>query len=124
MAFMEKKLKAVYWGRHGETISCLFLRLKGYRIIARNLRSPFGEVDIIASKKNTLCFVEVKARHTQFNALEALSISQRNRLIRAAKSFLSQNLRYGNHDIRFDLIAIAPKRWPKHIQNAWDETFT
>jgi len=118
---MDKKLKAVRLGHWAESISCWLLRLKGYRIIVRNLRTPVGEVDIIAKRANTLCFIEVKARKTHFSALHAVSLHQQKRIVRAAKSFLSRNQRYCGHQIRFDLIAIAPKHWPKHIQNAWTE---
>ena len=119
--YHNKKQKALRRGKWGETISCFMLRLKGYHIIARNMRLPVGEIDIIAKRANILCFIEVKARKTERAALEALGIHQQKRILRAAKSFLSRNQRYGNHQIRFDLITISPKNWPKHIQNAWTE---
>jgi len=119
---MNKKLKAVQRGHWAESISCWFLRLKGYRIIQRNLRTPMGEIDIIAVRCHVLCFIEVKARRTQRTALDALSRSQQKRIIRTAKSFLSRNQRYGDHHIRFDFIAIVPRHWPRHIKNAWTDT--
>jgi putative endonuclease len=118
---MEKKRKALRFGHLSESLACWFLRFKGYRVVKRNLRLPMGEIDIIAIHGNTLCFIEVKARETHASALHALSPHQQKRIIRAAKSFLSHNQRYCNHEIRFDLIAITKKKWPIHIQNAWTE---
>jgi len=114
-----RKLKAVYFGQLGEELACFALRLKGYRILERNLRTPVGEIDIIALRKQTLCFIEVKARKHQSDALYALSLSQQKRILRAAEAFLSTNQRYCGHIIRFDLMAIAPLHWPLHIENAW-----
>ena len=119
----QKKLKAVGFGLWGETLACQALRLKGYKILKRNHKTPFGEIDIIAKRRQTLCFVEVKSRAKHEDAMHALSLSQQKRIIRAAKSFLSVNQGYCMFDIRFDFIAIAPLQWPKHIENAWlDDT--
>ncbi len=114
-----KKLRAVNFGRWGEGLACLFLRLKGYRIVARNMRLPQGEVDIIARRGQTLCFIEVKSRNTQTQALESLSPFQQKRIVRAARGFLSGNPRYCTYTMRFDLIAISAKHWPVHLKNAW-----
>lgn len=118
-----QKLKAVYFGRWGEGLACLYLRLKGYRILERNLRTPVGEIDIVARHKKTLCFIEVKSRRTRAEALEALSVFQQKRIVRAAGAFLSYNPRYCDHDIRFDFIGITSLGRPLHLKNAWfDET--
>jgi Holliday junction resolvase-like predicted endonuclease len=114
-----KKLKAWHFGRHGEALACLLLRLKGYRILERNKKIGGVEVDIIAHKAKTLCFIEVKSRKTRSQALEAISYFQQKRIVRAARSFLSANPRYCEGSIRFDLIAISSNRWPVHIKNAW-----
>ena len=115
----KQKLKAVYFGRFGETFACFALRLKRYRIIARNVRTNAGEIDIIARHGKTLCFIEVKSRKTHRLALESLSVRQQNRIIRAAWAFLSQNPRYSTYQIRFDFMAVVAYRWPLHLKNAW-----
>ena len=118
-----EKQTAFYYGRWGEDLACLYLRLKGYRILARNHRNRFGEIDIIARRRKTLVFIEVKSRKTQGDALYALSSFQQKRIVNAAKSFLSVNPRYCGHEIRFDFLAISRAKWPCHIKNAWfDET--
>ncbi len=111
------------FGRLAEHLAALLLRLKGYQILARQLRAArgigAGEIDIIAKRGHTLAFVEVKARATQTQALEALSHTQQGRLQRAALIYVSEHPGFSTFDLRFDLIAIAPWRLPSHIQNAW-----
>lgn len=71
-------------GRRAELIACTLLRLKGYRILAERVRAPVGEIDIIATRGNTLVFVEVKQRRTRAAALESITAKQRRRIERAA----------------------------------------
>lgn len=116
---IDKKLKAVRFGRWGEELAVWVLRLQGYRILTRNLRTRTAEIDIIAQKGRTLCFIEVKSRPREELALQAFSTFQQKRLIVAAEAFLSANQRYAGHVIRFDFMAISPCKWPRHIKNAW-----
>ncbi len=115
----DKKLKAVRFGRWGEELAVWTLRLKGYRILARNLRTRVGEIDIVALKGRTLCFIEVKSRPSLDLALQSFSVAQQKRQIVAAEAFLSANQRYADSDIRFDFMAISPHRLPRHLKNAW-----
>jgi putative endonuclease len=110
-------------GRRSESLAALWLRLKGYRILARRLRTPMGEVDLVAARGKSLVFVEVKARVTLAGAAEALTPRQRGRIEHAARLFLSRNPRYASHNIRFDLMLVAPRRLPRHIVQAFDATF-
>ena len=59
-------------GRGAETIAAMYLRMHGWRILARRARVPGGEVDIVARRGRTLAFVEVKARGTEESAAFAL----------------------------------------------------
>ena len=68
-----RRIKAWRRGRWAERRAALFLRLKGFRIIARGYKSPVGEIDIVARRGNLLAFVEVKARATLDGAAEALT---------------------------------------------------
>jgi len=121
---MENKHKIAFnFGRWGEDAACLYLRLKGYRILERNYRSGVGEIDIIAKRKQALVFIEVKSRHFMVDALNSLTQFQQKRITNAAKSFLSANHRYCGFETRFDFLAISFNEWPRHIENAWlDET--
>jgi len=96
------------------------LRAKGYRILARRLRTPVGEVDIVALNRGVLIIVEVKRRKTQTAALEAISHRQRQRLARAASFIDRQYSRPGvDRGLRFDVVVVQPYRWPRHLKDAW-----
>jgi len=107
-------------GLRAETIAALFLRLKGYRILARRFSSPVGEIDLVARRGTSLVFVEVKARPTLDAAAESIRTMQRARIVRAAEAFLSRHPQYVNHFARFDAILIAPGRLPRHLISAFD----
>ena len=106
-------------GRRAETIAALLLRLKGYRILSRRLRTPSGEIDVLARRGNLIVIVEVKARATPDEALASLSPRQQQRLAAAAAWLPNWRPALAGLDIRFDLIAVAPRHWPRHIPNAW-----
>ena len=116
-------MKSGTFGALAEQIAAWLIRLKGYRILARQLRPArgvgAGEIDIVAKRGHTLAFVEVKARATTAQALEALSHQQRGRIQRAAIAYMSDHPKFAKFNMRFDLIAIAPWQIPNHIQNAW-----
>jgi|TARA_B100000315_G_scaffold231608_1_gene243072 putative endonuclease len=116
---MKARIRAIKFGALAEHIAAGLLRLKGYRILARQLRSPLGEIDIIARRGRTLAFVEVKARSTLTQAIEALSFHQRGRIHRAALAYTAHHPNFAGFDLRFDLIAVAPWQLPRHLPNAW-----
>ena len=115
----DKRRVANRWGVSAETWAAWLLRLRGYRILARRVRTPVGEIDIIAQKGRTVVFVEVKARPNVATALSAVSSRQRDRIARAAATYLARHPHLTNTDARFDVIAVAPGRIPHHLQNAW-----
>jgi putative endonuclease len=106
-------------GRRSEALAVWLLRLKGYRILARGLRSHLGEIDIVAARGKTVVFVEVKARGEVAQAAEALSRRQQGRIVRATSAFLAQRPRLANHQVRFDVILLTPGALPRHIADAW-----
>ncbi|NJO55371.1 MAG: YraN family protein [Rhodospirillales bacterium] len=112
-----QKQKAERYGRAAESLAAVLLRLKRYRLIARDLRTPVGEIDLIAQRGNLVAFVEVKARTGE--ATEVLSAGQRRRIVRAAELFLASRPDLARMDVRFDLIIIGGRRWPRHIQAAF-----
>ena len=105
-------------GRGAETLACWYLRLKGWRILARRARVPGGEVDIIARRGRTLAFVEVKARATQEEAAWALDDWRLRRVVAAAERLAPRYMREGD-DVRIDALFIVPRRWPRHLANIW-----
>lgn len=113
------KKSAYRFGRFAEHLSCWRLRLGGYTILHCGYQAAGGEIDIIARRGNVLAFIEVKARQTLDEASHALGPAQRRRIERTALAFLGQNVNLANLDARFDLIVLAPRRWPRHLVAAW-----
>jgi putative endonuclease len=105
-------------GRGAETLACWYLRLKGWRILARRARVPGGEVDIVARRGRTLAFVEVKARATEQAAEFALDEWRLRRVAVAAERLAPRYMR-ANDDIRIDALFIVPGRWPRHLADVW-----
>ncbi len=106
-------------GRRQEVLAALWLMLKGYRILGFRLRTPEGEVDLLAQRGRVLAAVEVKSRATLAEALEAVTASQRDRLRRAAGALAARRPSLLRLNLRLDLIAIAPLSWPRHVRDAW-----
>lgn len=87
------------------------------------MRTPAGEIDVVARRGDILVFVEVKARSTVVVALEAVTPRQRRRIERAALWFSArQGSRFRTVRMRFDVIAVRPWRWPVHLSDAWRPT--
>jgi putative endonuclease len=106
-------------GLRAEALAALALRLKGYRLVARRMKTRAGEIDLIARRGRSLVFVEVKARADFDGAAEALLARQRARLARAAELFVSTRPQWQAFDMRFDVVLVAPRRWPRHLVDAW-----
>jgi putative endonuclease len=109
-------------GLSAESRAALFLIAKAYRILARRWKTPFGEVDIVARRRNDLVFVEVKARENFDAAAEAVTDRSQQRIIAAAEFWLAHHPQDAHCVIRFDAILIAPGKLPRHIPNAFDAT--
>jgi len=105
-------------GRGAETLACWYLRLRGWRILARRARVVGGEVDIIARRGRTLAFIEVKARATAETAAFALDDWRLRRVVVAVERLAPRYMRDGD-DVRIDAMFIVPGRWPMHLANVW-----
>jgi putative endonuclease len=92
--------------------------MKGWRIIGERVKTPVGEVDLIARKANLVAFIEVKTRATA-KELETAIDEYRLRRVAAAANALAARYAKPDDDIRIDVILITPRRWPKRIENAW-----
>lgn len=115
----ERRRRAYGRGRRAEALAAWWLRLKGYRILARGFRVPAGEIDLIARRGRVLAHVEVKARPSLEAARAALTPRQRRRIERAAEAFLQRRPDLAGLDQRFDVMLLAPGRRPHHLENAW-----
>ena len=111
---------AFRFGISAESRAAAFLVAKGYRILARRWRCPAGEIDIVARRRGLLIFVEVKAREKLDDAAEAVVVRQQRRIVAAAEAWLAGHPDIGDCDMRFDVMLVAPKSLPRHIQAAFD----
>ena len=110
--------KAEKRGRGAETLACWYLRLKGWRILARRARVAGGEVDIVARRGRMLAFVEVKARADAHAAASSLDQYRLRRVAVAAERLAPRYMRDGD-DVRIDAMFVVPRRLPRHLTNVW-----
>ena len=107
-------------GHRSETVAALWLRLKGYRILARRLKTRAGEIDLVATAPfGPVCFVEVKARGLARAAAESVGPAQQTRIARAASLYLASRPALARRGSRFDIVAIAPHALPVHHRDVW-----
>ncbi|MDR3628779.1 MAG: YraN family protein [Desulfocapsaceae bacterium] len=95
------------FGRSGEEIAAAYLQREGYRILQRNYRQKCGEIDIIASDRGTLVFVEVKTRKDAAfgTPFEAVTRKKQRQIGRVAQEYLGRNNLF-NTPARFDVVSI------------------
>jgi putative endonuclease len=114
------KWRAHRWGLRAEWVAAAFLVVKGYRILARKFVVAGGEIDLIAQRGDVIAFVEVKARLDFDNALIAIDTTKRRRIARAARIWLTRNPAAMQATLRGDAVLIAPRRWPRHVEAAFE----
>jgi putative endonuclease len=113
------------FGQEGEAEAERYLRRKGYRIVAKNLRSPLGELDLVAEDGDVLVCIEVKARRTAGfgGAIHAVDRHKQQKLVRLAAQFLAQR-HWMDRACRFDVVLVEPTATValriEHIQNAFE----
>jgi putative endonuclease len=110
-------------GNRGEDRAAAFLEAAGFRIIARNARSPAGEIDIIALDNDTLVFVEVKAwtAYSIENLEYGINKKKQQRIIETSKFFLRNHREYRDMSIRYDIVFIQADAIT-HIASAFMES--
>lgn len=107
-------------GRRAEHLAALYLRAKGFGIVQTRFKTPVGEIDLIARRAKLIVFAEVKWRGKAEDALEAVHWQAQRRIARAAGYFNAMNPEFSSYYQRFDVIALAPWRWPIHLKQAFD----
>jgi putative endonuclease len=113
------KKEALRRGASGEWLAALALRLKGWRIVERNFRCPMGEIDVIARKGDLIAFVEVKARPSEAEALDAVNARAKRRIANAGSAWIARQRDKDRLSWRFDIVAVVPGRWPRHHADAF-----
>ena len=117
-----ERVAAFRLGLSAEIRAAALLMMKGYRIVARRWRSPVGEIDLVVRRGSVLAFVEVKARGSLDDAAESVTPRQRRRIVAGANAWLASHPRDAALNLRFDAVLVVPRRWPRHIQAAFDAT--
>lgn len=114
---MADRVRAERHGHRSEWLAAVALMLKGYRIVARRYKTKLGEIDLIARRGDLVAVVEVKARRTLIEAMEAIAWTSERRIEAAADLWLARQPDYAKLSIRFDMVAVLPFRWPVHVEN-------
>lgn len=107
-------------GHLAELLALTVLVAKGYRPLARRYAAAGGEIDLIVRRGGTVVFVEVKARRLMGDALMAITAAKRRRFSRAARAWLTRNPSAATKTWRADAVFIAPRRWPRHLEAAFE----
>ena len=115
-----ERVAAFRTGLSAESRAAAYLMAKGYRILAKRFRTPHGEIELVARKRNLLVFVEVKARASLDEAAYAVTPRQQQRIINAAQGWLMAHPEHAEFDMRFDAMLIAPRHLPRHLLAAFD----
>ena len=118
-AQLERRRSAERRGLRAEWLAALWLMLRGYRVLARRVRTPAGEVDLVARRGSAVIAVEVKARVNLDTAVNSVSLRQRYRVARGLESFLQRRPDLLGLDRRFYLVAVRPWRIPTHLVDVW-----
>ncbi|MBX3583023.1 MAG: YraN family protein [Rhizobiaceae bacterium] len=118
-ALLRKRRKAYRRGHSSEWLAAVALMAKGFRIVARRYRTKLGEIDLIARRGDLVLIVEVKARKTLMEAMDALRSESERRIEGAADLWLSRQRDHAKLSLRFDMVAVLPWRWPVHVENVF-----
>ncbi|NJR20189.1 MAG: YraN family protein [Hyphomonadaceae bacterium] len=113
------RAKAEQAGRRGEAMAALALQIKGYSILETRTKTPRGEIDLIVRKGAVLAFVEVKVRRSTTVSGKVMTGTQMTRIVNAATAWASARPWTRHCQWRYDLVMVAPWRWPRHLKDAW-----
>lgn len=104
-------------GRRGEALAAWYLRVKGWRILAQRVKTPRGEIDLIARRGGVLAFIEVKWRASAAELDFAIDEYRMRRVAAAAEAVAHRYAKTGEVQ-RIDVLLLAPGRFPRHMANA------
>lgn len=109
-----------FFGKVGEEIAQNYLNNLQWQIIKLNYKCSYGEIDVLATKADSLVAFEVKRSHFKDNLFYYIKARQRQRIINALMNFISNNPKYSNFNLRLDALLIySPNNIITHITNAW-----
>ena len=114
-----KREKAEKRGHLAELIALMYLRLKGYRLLAQRYKSHHGEIDLIMRRRDVTAFIEVKARISRDQGVEAVTTTQSKRIAAAARLWMARDKISNSNFCRFDIVVVNAYFLPHHIENAF-----
>ncbi|MEQ8411966.1 MAG: YraN family protein [Erythrobacter sp.] len=114
----EKRERAERKGREGEAEAAQWLMQQGWRVLAERVKTPRGEIDLIARKGRLLGFFEVKWRARKVDLADAIDERRLHRVAAAAEIALADYAEAGD-DFTIDVLLLAPGSRPRHIANAY-----
>lgn len=114
---MKSRAEREALGRRGESLAAWYLRLKGWRVLARRVKTPRGEIDLVVKRGGLVAFVEVKWRKTSAELALAIDDWRLRRVVAAAEAVAHRYMQPGD-DMRIDVLLLAPGHFPRHIVNA------
>ena len=117
---MRRRVAARVFGLRAEALAAVWLRLKFFRVLARNYSAAGGEIDLIARRGDLVVFVEVKARPSFEAARIAIDTRKIARISRAARVWIAANPFAADCALRGDAVLVAPRRLPRHAQGAFE----
>lgn len=105
-------------GKKGERKARWYLRFRGWKIVEKNYKNPFGEIDIIAKKKDVYAFIEVKTRLSDIFGTPSQAVTDKRifKYVQGAKYYFAG--RAVNYTVRFDIIEVF-RGQINHIENAF-----
>lgn len=109
-------------GAKYEEVASEYLKNKGYTVVERNLRTPYGEIDILAKKDAVLIFCEVKYRSSAKcgSPMEAVGVQKQRKICRSALYYYTKNGFSQDMPCRFDVIAVYGNGQVEHLENAFE----
>ena len=113
------RAKAEKRGHLAELVAVMYLRLKGYRLLAQRFKTSQGEVDLIMRRRDVTAFIEVKARGSHDHGVEAVTNTQSKRIAAAARFWMARDKISNRNFCRFDIVVVSPYLLPQHIENAF-----
>lgn len=116
---LSRKQRSERKGRRAEYFAALALMIKGYRIVSLRYRTPVGEIDIVARKRDMVAFVEVKARRDLAAGVDAVSYPAQRRIAAAGELFISRQKDSALLSWRHDIVVVSPWAWPVHLKDAF-----
>lgn len=113
-----KRQMAEQQGRDAEEVAAGWLVAQGWQVLAARVKTPRGEIDLIANRSGMVIFVEVKWRRRAADLDHAID-AYRLRRVAAAAECVAHEYALQGEDLRIDVILLAPGAAPRHIENAW-----